>query len=125
MKRQEELINIYVKGYNTFNMKKMLSPLHSKIIFENYVKDELTMKLEGVKSFKKQAQRGFDFYSKRKKEILSIDHKEDHIVALVNYTGILKVDLGEKMKKGQNINIAGKSLFFFEDDRIIKIEDYS
>lgn len=125
MKRQEELINIYVKGYNTFNMKKMLSPLHSKIVFENYIKDELTMKLEGVKAFKKQAQKGFDFYSKRKKEILSIDHKEDHTVALVNYTGTLKVDVSETMKKGQNTNITGKSLFFFEDDRIIKMKDYS
>ncbi|MFY0630476.1 MAG: nuclear transport factor 2 family protein [Flavobacteriaceae bacterium] len=125
MKRQEELINIYVKGYNDFNMKKMLSPLHSKIVFENYVKDELTMKLEGIKSFKKKAQKGVEMFSKRKKDVLSFDHQEDHSVAIMNYSATLKVDIGEKMKKGQVMNISGKSIFFFKDDRISKIQDYS
>lgn len=125
MKRQEELINMYVSGYNAFNMKKMLSPLHSKIVFENHVKDELTMKLEGIKSFKKQAQKGFDIYSKRKQELLSMDHEEGKSTAIVNYSGTLKVDIGDQMKKGQVMNISGRSVFTFQDDRIIKLEDYS
>ena len=125
MKKQRDLIDMYIKGYNTFNMKKMLLPLHSKIVFENYVKDELTKKLEGVKAFKKQAQRGPEMFSKRRKEILSIEHKDDHCIAFVSYKATLKVNLGEKMKKGQEMNISGKSIFFFKDDRISKIEDYS
>ena len=125
MKRHEELINIYVNGYNTFNMKKMLSPLHSKIVFENYVKDELTMKLEGVKSFKKRAQKGFEMFSKRKQELLSIEHKEDQTIVLVNYSATLKVNVGDKMKKGQVMNVSGKNIFTFQDDRISKIEEYS
>lgn len=125
MKRHEELINIYVNGYNNFNMKKMLSPLHSKIVFENYVKDELTMKLEGVKSFKKRAQKGFEMFSKRKQELLSIEHKEDQTIVLVNYSATLKVNVGDKMKKGQVMNVSGKNIFTFQDDRISKIEEYS
>ncbi|MFD2568694.1 nuclear transport factor 2 family protein [Pseudotenacibaculum haliotis] len=125
MKRQLDLINLYVQGYNSFNMKKMLLPLHSKVVFENYVKNELTMKLEGLKAFKKQAQRGTEMFSKRKKEILSVEHKDDHCIALVSYRATLKVDVGDKMKKGQEMNINGKSIFFFKDDRISKIEDYS
>ncbi len=125
MNKQEELIGLYIKGYNAFNMKKMLAPLHSKIVFENYTEDELTMKLEGLKAFKKRAQKGFEVYSKRKQEILSIDHEEGRSVALVNYSTTFKVDIGENMKKGQTVNISGKSIFSFQDDRIIKIEDYS
>ncbi len=125
MKRQEELISLYHKGYNTFNMKKMLSPLHSKIVFENYDKGNLTLKLEGIKSFKKQAQKGFEMFSKRKQEILSIEHQEGRSEALINYSATLKVDVGEQMKKGQVMNVSGRSIFTFQDDRIIKIEDYS
>lgn len=125
MKRQEELISLYHKGYNTFNMKKMLSPLHSKIVFENYVENESTMKLEGIKPFKKQAQKGFEMFSKRKQEILSIEHEEGRSEAVINYSATLKVDIGEQMKKGQVMNVSGRSIFTFQDDRIIKIEDYS
>lgn len=125
MKRHEELINIYVKGFNDFNMKKMLLPLHSKIVFENHVKDELTMKLEGVKAFKKQAQKGFDTVSKRRREILSIEHKEEYSETITSYTATMKVDIGEQMKKGEVITLTWKSKFFFKDDRISRIEDYS
>tara|TARA_R110001632_G_scaffold101470_2_gene209125 strand:- start:1433 stop:1810 length:378 start_codon:yes stop_codon:yes gene_type:complete len=125
MKKQEELINMYVNGYNAFNMKKMLLPLHSKIVFENYVKNELKMKLEGIKSFKKQSLKGIDMFSKRKQEILKIDHEEGQATVIVNYSATLKVDVGDKMKKGQVMNMSGKSIFTFKDDRILKIEDYS
>lgn len=125
MKKQEELIKTYVDGYNTFNMKKMLLPLHSKIVFENYSKDELTMRLEGIKAFKKQAKKGFEMFSKRRREILSLEHQEDRVVALTSYTATLKVDLGDQMKKGQVMSISGKSIFYFQEDRMSKIEDYS
>lgn len=65
MNRQRELIDIYLKGMSSFNIKKMMLPLHSKIVFENYVNGELQMKLEGQKKFKKIASRGPEMYSKR------------------------------------------------------------
>jgi hypothetical protein len=125
MNKQEELIKMYVDGYNAFNMKKMLAPLHSKIVFENHVKGELQMKLEGIKSFKKQAQKGIEMFSKRKQEFLSMDHEEGKTTTIVNYSGTLKVSIGDQMKKGQVMNLSGKSIFTFQDDRIIKIEDHS
>lgn len=125
MKRREELIKIYMNGYNTFNMKKMLSPLHSKITFENHVKGELKMKLEGIKAFKKQALKGYDMFSKRKQEILSIEHKEDHSVAVINYSATVKADFGDQMKKGEVMNMTAKSMYSFQDDRISRIEDHS
>jgi hypothetical protein len=83
------------------------------------------MKLEGIKSFKKQAQKGIEMFSKRKQEFLSMDHEEGKTTTIVNYSGTLKVSIGDQMKKGQVINLSGKSIFTFQDDRIIKIEDHS
>lgn len=105
-------------------MKKMLLPLHSKIVFENYKKGELNMKLDGVKAFKKQAQKGFQMFSKRRQEILSIEYKEEVCEAVINYSATLKVSVGEK-KAGEVMNTTGKSIYHFKDDRIVKIEDYS
>jgi hypothetical protein len=124
MNRQKELIDLYISGYNSFNMKKMLLPLHSKIVFENYKNGELNMKLEGIKSFKKQAERGFQMFSKRRQEILSIEHKEGMSEAVINYSATLKVSFGER-KAGEVMNTTGKSVYYFKDDRIHKIEDYN
>lgn len=123
--QQRKLIDTYINGYNSFNMKKMLLPLHSKIVFENHVKGELQMKLEGIKSFKKQAQRGFDYYSKRRQEIMSIEHFENHCETVINYSATFKISVGDKMKEGDVMNMTAKSIFHFQDDRIIKIEDHS
>ena len=124
MSRHKELIDLYINGYSSFNMKKMLLPLHSKVVFENYKNGELNMKLNGIKAFKKQAQKGFQMFSKRRQEILSIEHKEDTSEAVINYSATLKVSVGEK-KAGEVMNTTGKSIYHFKDDRIIKIEDYS
>ena len=125
MSKQRELIDLYLSGYNSFNIKKMLLPLHSKVVFENYKNGEQTMKLAGVKAFKKQALKGFEMFSKRRQEILSIEHKEDTAEALVNYSATLKVGIGDKRKAGDVMNLTGKSIYHFKDDRIVKIEDHS
>ena len=82
------------------------------------------MKLEGIKAFKKQAQKGFQMFSKRRQEILSIEHKEDLSEAVINYSATLKVNVGEK-KAGEVMNTTGKSIYHFKDDRIVKIQDYN
>lgn len=102
----------------------MLLPLHSKVVFENYKNGERTMKLEGAKAFKKQAQKGSQMFSKRRQEILSIEHKEDSCEAVINYSATLKVTIGDK-KAGDVMNTTGKSVYHFKDDRIVKIEDWS
>ncbi len=120
MSRERELIEMYIKGYNSFNIKKILMPLHSKIVFESYKDGKLQMKLEGQKQFKKRTIQGFDFYSKRTQELLSIETDGDMANVLINYSWTLKVDLGDK-KAGQTINQTGKAEYHFKDDRINKI----
>lgn len=53
MKNQEGEIQIkeYISAYNDLNVEKMLGPLHSKIVFENYSGEERTHFLAGKKAF--------------------------------------------------------------------------
>jgi hypothetical protein len=43
----------------------------------------------------------------------------------ISYTGILAIDLPNGLKSGSKIELRGQSIFTFQDDKIIKIEDIS
>ncbi|WP_367584473.1 hypothetical protein [Paenibacillus sp. FJAT-26967] len=44
---------------------------------------------------------------------------------LIDYEGILAVDLPNGLKTGDNIQLKGKSVFRIEEGKISLIEDYS
>ncbi|WP_417786087.1 nuclear transport factor 2 family protein [Tenacibaculum sp.] len=125
MKKELRLIKTYIEGYNSFDVDKMLSVLNKSIVFENYTNNSLTLKLNGINQFKKQAEKVLLFFSKRKQEIEEIITKEEHYEVHLKYTATLQVDLSEELKKGNQLNLKGKSIFFFQNDTITKIEDYS
>ncbi|CAM1360519.1 conserved hypothetical protein [Tenacibaculum litoreum] len=125
MKKELSLIKTYIEGYNSFDVDKMLSVLNKSIVFENYTNNSLTLKLNGINQFKKQAEKVLLFFSKRKQEIEEIITKEEHYEVHLKYTATLQVDLSEELKKGNQLNLKGKSIFFFQNDTITKIEDYS
>ncbi|TDQ30287.1 nuclear transport factor 2 family protein [Tenacibaculum caenipelagi] len=125
MKKELNLIKTYIEGYNSFNVDKMLSVLNKSIVFENYTNNSLTLKLDGINPFKEQAEKVLLFFSERKQEIEEIITKEEYYEVHLKYTATLKVDLSEELKKGNQLNLKGKSIFFFQNDTITKIEDYS
>lgn len=125
MKKELNLIKTYIEGYNSFDVDKMLSVLNRNIVFENYTNNSLTLKLDGINQFKEQAEKVLLFFSERKQEIEEIITKEEYYEVHLKYTATLQVDLSEELKKGNQLNLKGKSIFFFQDDTITKIEDYS
>ncbi|RSC95807.1 nuclear transport factor 2 family protein [Tenacibaculum singaporense] len=125
MKKELNLIKTYVEGYNSFDVDKMISVLNKDIVFENYTNNSLTLKLDGINQFKEQAEKVLLFFSERKQEIEEIISKEEYYEVHLKYTATLQVDLSEELKKGNQLNLKGKSIFFFQDDTITKIEDYS
>lgn len=125
MKKELNLIKTYIEGYNSFDVDKMLSVLNKDIVFENYTNNSLTLKLDGINQFKEQAEKVLLFFSERKQEIEEIISKEESYEVHLKYTATLQVDLSEELKKGNQLNLKGKSIFFFQDDTITKIEDYS
>lgn len=125
MRKELNLIETYIQGYNNFDVNKMLSVLNQNIVFENYTNNSLTLKLDGINQFKEQAKKVLSVFSERKQEIEEVITKENNFEVHIKYTATLQVDLSEELKKGDQLNLKGKSVFFFQNNTITKIEDYS
>ncbi|MBT30762.1 MAG: hypothetical protein CMO01_13975 [Thalassobius sp.] len=122
---KKEMIENYIQGYNSFDVKVMLRDLHHDVVFKNIANGEVTLETEGFEAFKNQAEHTKSFFTEREQKILSFDEKEDSIEIAIDYTGKLAIDLPEGFKTGDTLNLKGKSIFNFKDDKIIEIQDIS
>ncbi|SHO64420.1 nuclear transport factor 2 family protein [Algoriphagus zhangzhouensis] len=127
MKNQERetLIKEYISAYNDMKVEKMLSPLHSELIFENFSGDEKTHFLVGKKAFKNQALEALGYFSERNQSILNITHQKSNSKVTISYQATLRIDIPNGPRKGDKLDFEGKSIFEFKDNKISKIQDFS
>lgn len=125
MKNRELIINNYIDGYNEFNIDKMVADLDDTIIFENIQGGETNLVITGLEAFKEQAEKAATYFSERTQTISSIKHLEKTTEIEINYNATLRIDLENGMKKGQQINLKGISIFEFQDGKIIRLTDKS
>lgn len=125
MKRREEIIENYVKAYNTFNVPGMTAAFHADIVFKNIQDGEITLSLEGIDAFIEQAESAKSFFSSRRQTIKSFKHEGDETEIEIEYHAVLAMDLPNGLKKGQELNLQGKSVFKFVGDRIVGLKDIS
>lgn len=121
---KEALIKEYISAYNAMNVEKMLSPLHSELIFENYTGDERTHFLVGKKSFKNQALEALGYFTERNQSILNLTHQKSNSEVTISYHAILAIDIPNGPKKGEKLEFEGKSFFEFKENKISKIQDF-
>lgn len=125
MELREKIIENYVKGYNEFDITRMIRDFSDDVIFENVQNGQISMKLDGIHEFINQAQTAKQFFSQRKQTILSFKHKSEKTEVEINYFGILAKDIPNGLKKGHEIKLEGTSIFEFKGKNIIKLTDIS
>jgi hypothetical protein len=125
MKQRERIINNYVKAYNNFDIDGMLVDLDQSIKFVNISSGEVNMTLNGLSAFKAQAIQAKDLFSIREQTIKSFKHPDDQSEIEIAYSAVLAIDLPNGLKRGDKLNINGKSTFKFSGDKIIEITDIS
>ncbi|MGF7040482.1 nuclear transport factor 2 family protein [Mucilaginibacter lappiensis] len=125
MKQRERIINNYVKAYNNFDIDGMLIDLDQSIKFVNISSGEVNMTLNGLSAFKAQAIQAKDLFSIREQTIKSFKHPDDQSEIEIAYSAVLAIDLPNGLKRGDKLNINGKSTFKFSGDKIIEITDIS
>jgi hypothetical protein len=125
MTTREKAIQNYIDGYNQFDIGKMVSDFDEAIIFENIQGGETNMSLAGLTSFKQQAEQAKTYFSSRTQTITSFKHLENETEIEINYFAILGMDFPNGLKKGQELNLKGKSIFEFSGDKISKLTDIS
>lgn len=125
MTDREKIIQNYIDGYNQFDIDKMVADFDDKIVFENIQNGKINMTLTGLTSFKQQAEKAVTYFSKRKQTIKSIRHFENRTEIEIDYNAVLAMDFPNGLKKGQELNLSGKSIFEFEGTRITRLTDVS
>ncbi|MGY6560101.1 MAG: nuclear transport factor 2 family protein [Nitritalea sp.] len=125
MKAREEVIKNYVDSYNNFDILKMIENFADSIVFMNKQNGQVTMTLNGIHEFKKQAETAKQFFLQREQKIISFKHEGPISQIEIDYQGVLAQDFPNGLKKGQEIKLKGKSTFEFKDGIVIKLTDES
>ena len=125
MMDREKIIKNYIEGYNQFDIEKMVTDFADSIIFENIQNGETNMSLKGLAAFKQQAEQAKAYFTKRTQTIKSFVHSENTTEIEVDYSAILGMDFPNGLKKGQDLNLVGRSIFVFDRNKIIKLTDIS
>ena len=123
--KREKLIQAYLEAYNTMNVEGMVEPLHEDVVFENYSSGEKTHSIEGKSGFLKQAEEALAYFSKRKQTIETVRHLENETEVEISYWAVAAMDFPNGIKKGQELNLKGKSVFRFSKGKISSIQDFS
>ncbi len=122
---QKKIIENYIKAYNEFDIENMTKDLHKDIEFENITNGQVDLMLQGIEQFRNQAASAKEYFKERKQLVTAWNFQDDAIIIDVSYDAVLAIDLPNGLKAGESIKLNGQSVFEFEDNQIIKIQDKS
>jgi hypothetical protein len=121
----KEIVEDFINAYNQFDIDRMVSYVHPEIEFRNISAGEVTHAIKGVEGFKLQAREASYYFTERRQIITRLLIEEQKAEAFVDYSGTLAVDLPNGLHEGDKIEMQGKSVFTFEDGKILRLEDIS
>ena len=122
---RKKAVEDYVKSYNNFDVENMLKDLDENVVFRNISAGKVNLTTEGIAEFREQAGRAVNLFKQREQKIIRLKFGENEVEAEIFYSGIVAVDLPGGLKSGSKIELDGKSIFRFADDKIVEIEDIS
>ena len=125
IQQKQQLIEKYISAYNSFDIDRMMSLLHSEIKFKNIFNGEVNATATGKNEFRAVAEQSKTLLKSRKQTIEFCDLDEDRALVKISYQGVLATDLPNGMKSGETINLDKRSEFSFEDGKISQIVDIS
>jgi len=121
----KHIIEEYIDAYNNFDINKMLLNVHENIKFVNVSNGETTLTTNGIAELKIQAEQAKQYFITRKQKIINIVFKGDQVDIDIHFYGELAKDLPNGIKSGDDIELKGKSIFRFMNNKIIEIQDIS
>jgi len=122
---RKNIVEEYIHAYNQFDVKGMLKNLDENIIFENSSNGNVDLTTNGIDEFQKQAEAAKTYFSQRQQSITNWDFQEEKVIVDIDYRDILAIDLPNGMKVGDTLKLQGQSIFTFEEERSVRIEDKS
>ncbi|RYY98595.1 MAG: nuclear transport factor 2 family protein [Chitinophagaceae bacterium] len=123
--KREELIRNYIAGYNAFDIDRMVAHFDEAVLFENCSGGVVNLSLSGLDAFREQAERAKEYFSTRTQTIRSFAHREHETEVAVDYHALLAIDLPGGPKRGEALQLQGRSIFHFSGARITRLTDIS
>ena len=123
--QQKSAIENYVQAYNSFKIEGMLKDLDPSVIFENISNGKVDLATDGVVAFKEQAEAAKSYFTKRKQTITNWVFADRVVTVDIQYEAVLAMDFPNGLKKGDSLQLSGRSVFYFKDGKINKIQDKS
>jgi len=123
--QQKQIVENYVTSYNNFDIDGMIANLDENVVFENISNGKVDLRTEGLDQFKKQAETAKEYFRQRKQTIEDWKFSDSIVSIKINYQAILDIDLPNGLKSGDSLNLKGKSIFKFNEGKIVKITDES
>jgi hypothetical protein len=125
VEQREQIINSYLAAYNNFDVAAMIQDFDPAICFRNFSNGEINMTLNGVDQFIQQAEKAKLLFSQRQQVVKSFNHKDDQTEIEVEFYGVLAADIPNGPKKGDELNLSGRSIFRFDQLTITELTDIS
>jgi hypothetical protein len=125
MQQRELIISNYVKAYNNFDVEGMIKNLTPSVKFQNISNSDVNMELDGIEAFQNQAKQTAQLFESREQIIRSFKHTGNQTEIAIDYNAVLATDLPNGLKKGDELNLKGHSIFTFNGDKVVGIMDIS
>ncbi|RJE88383.1 nuclear transport factor 2 family protein [Paenibacillus sp. 1011MAR3C5] len=119
------IIEQYIAAYNAFHIEDMLALLHDEVVFQNYAGGKLELETSGISEFRELAEQSAKMFESRCQSITDFRSTNGQIVVDIQYEAVLAVDLPNGMKRGEQLQLTGKSVFQIQNGKISRIEDHS
>jgi hypothetical protein len=103
----------------------MLVDVHPQVEFKNISAGVVNASTRGVAELRTLAQQSLSLFSKRRQTIESFEIQGPVAVATISFRAVVAADLPSGLKKGQVLNLSGRSEFEFQDGAISRITDIS
>ncbi len=117
------LVDHYIDAYNRKNIDDMLMSVHPQVEFKNISAGVVNASTNGVVELRTLAQQSLSLFSERHQKIESFELQGSVAVATIAFRAVVAADLPNGLKKGQVLNLSGRSEFEFQDGAISKITD--
>jgi hypothetical protein len=120
-----DIISNYISAYNQLDVSAMLACLTDDVEFQNISDGTIDTHTSSKDEFKKLANMGVAAFESREQTVLHTISVSHITLVEINYQAVVKMDLPNGWKAGQELQFSGASAFEITDGKISKIIDQS
>lgn len=121
----KELVEKYIRLYNTFAIDEMLELFTENCLFENVSNSQGSLSTRGKEELRTLAKMGATAFSTRTQTVTNWVIGPQSIAVEIDYSAIVANDLPNGLKKGDCLNLKGISIYEFVGNKIHRLVDFS